>query len=109
MIIGKSTHTLRDVQEANQLGLDYVLFGPVFPTPSKPARDEDDIPGLRGLARAVGTASVPVLALGGVTPERVSVCLDAGAYGVAGIRALFSPEDPQENWTQIQEALRSEE
>lgn len=108
LIVGQSTHTIDEVREASRVDLDYVLFGPVFPTPSKPDRGEDDIPGLRGLERAADASSIPVLALGGVTPGRVRPCLDAGADGVAGIRALFGPEDPRENWTKIQETLRNE-
>lgn len=108
MIFGGSTHTIDEVREAGEVGLDYVVFGPVYPTPSKPRRDEDEIPGLRGLERAAEAAAVPVLALGGVTPERLEACLDAGAHGAAGIRALFEPEDPRENWIKFQDLLGSE-
>lgn len=104
-LYGASTHTGREVRNAEQSGTDYVTFGPVYPTPSKPNLDEDDVPGLEALSKITDETDLPVLALGGVTPSRVRDCLDAGADGVAGIRALFEPDDPAENWKRIQSTL----
>jgi thiamine-phosphate pyrophosphorylase len=105
MIVGRSTHRPEQVRTASTRGYDYVLFGPVFPTPSKPDLTVGDIPGLEGLAEATNTVDIPVLALGGVTPDRIGDCLSAGAYGVAGIRALFQPENPRRNWNKIRNEL----
>lgn len=105
MTFGCSTHTIAEVQKAEEDGWDYVTFGPVFPTPSKPELSCEEIPGLEKLSEASESVDLPVFALGGIAPERVHQCLDAGAYGVAGIRALFEPEDPRKNWQKIQQYL----
>jgi thiamine-phosphate pyrophosphorylase len=85
VLIGRSTHTLEEVERARDEGADYVTFGPVFATPGK-----GPPVGLEALARAA-TAGVPVLALGGVTLERLEDLAAAGAAGVAAIRLFQSP------------------
>lgn len=102
---GVSTHTLDEILEAETAGADYVTFGPVFPTPSKPDRTESDIPGLDGLNEVTDRTDIPVLALGGIGADDTEACLEAGAYGIAGIRALFGPRDPSNAWTKIESKL----
>lgn len=89
ILIGRSTHHPREVAEARRAGADYVTFGPIFPTPSKARYGRP--PGLEGLRRAA-EEDIPVLALGGIGPEELAPVLDAGAVGVAGIRAFHDPE-----------------
>lgn len=89
LLLGRSTHAPDEVTAAREEGADYVTFGPVYATPSKAAYGPP--PGLDGLRRAV-TASLPVLALGGVDPERLEEVAAAGAHGVAGIRAFRETE-----------------
>ncbi len=78
-----STHDVNEVVRAGLEGADLVVFGPVFPTTSKPGLVR--IPGLDGLRAACTAARIPVAALGGVTRERTPDCLAAGASAVAGI------------------------
>ncbi len=83
-ILGISCHSLEEAVEGESAGADYLVLGPIFETPSKiqygpPLRLEK----LREVTRRV---KVPVLALGGITVERVKACLEAGAAGIAGIR-----------------------
>lgn len=83
-LIGVSCHSLEDAVAAESDGADYILLGPVFETPSK-------LPygpplGLQKLQEVTTRVNVPVLALGGITLERVKSCLEAGAQGIAGIR-----------------------
>ena len=85
LIVGRSAH--RDMLGGHP-GADYVIFGPVYPTDSKPGALTA---GLQGLERAVAEAGCPVLAIGGITPARAGLCLGAGASGVAAIGA-FLPE-----------------
>ncbi|MDX1631839.1 MAG: thiamine phosphate synthase [Thermoanaerobaculia bacterium] len=88
-LIGCSTHDLEEVRAAAEGGADYVTFGPVFPTPSK-AKYGPPL-GLDALAAAAETG-VPVLALGGIFPDRFPEVADAGAAGAAGIRMFQDPE-----------------
>lgn len=85
LLLGISTHAVDEVEAARDAGADYAVFGPVYPTPSKP--DLDEIPGPEGLARAVRTG-LPVLALGGVRLERLDEIAETGAAGIAGIRCF---------------------
>jgi thiamine-phosphate pyrophosphorylase len=84
--MGVSCHSCDEVKAAEQGGADYVVFGPVFPPRSKPS----DLPprGLDALAEAARAVSIPVLALGGITPANAGSCVASGAAGVAGI-SLF--------------------
>ena len=85
-IVGVSVHTMREIQAACVEGADYVLLGHVFPTSSKESMGS--ALGVEFLRRACRKSSVPILALGGITEERISVVLKAGAAGAAGI-SLF--------------------
>ena len=82
-LIAVSTHSVDEVCQAEREEADLAVFGPVFPTPSKPGLAE--IPGLAGLRRACAAVSLPVAALGGITPDRIATCAAAGAAGIAGI------------------------
>jgi thiamine-phosphate pyrophosphorylase len=91
--VGVSTHTIEEVQAAEAARADFVVFGPVFETPSKQGLLATR--GLPGLAAATASAALPVLALGGITPERGPLCRNAGARGLACIRAILSAADPE--------------
>jgi thiamine-phosphate pyrophosphorylase len=91
LLVGVSTHTLGGVRTAREGGADFLVFGPLFFTPSKP--EADTRAGITSLHDAVEVAgSIPVLALGGVDLKNFTTCLATGAAGVAGIR-LFSDAD----------------
>jgi len=85
LLVGRSIHSLEEAEgEA-----DFFVYSPIFPTPSKPGVPAKGLEGLRRVAQA---SPIPVFALGGVTPERVEGCLQAGAFGVAAISGLMRPE-----------------
>lgn len=84
-LLGRSTHTLAAAQEAEADGADYVIFGPVWPSPSHSGAPAVGLAALAEVARAL---RIPVLAIGGVTQDRVGECLAAGAAGFAAI-SLF--------------------
>jgi thiamine-phosphate pyrophosphorylase len=87
-LITVSCHTLADIRHARQDEVDAILFGPVF---EKPLGGVEALPGqgLGALLAACTAASpTPVYALGGVTLQNASTCLDAGAAGIAGIRVF---------------------
>ena len=80
-LIGRSVHGVDDAAQA--AGADYLIAGTVFPTASKePAGTLLGLEGLRAIVAAVG---VPVLAIGGITEDRLEQVAAAGAAGVAAI------------------------
>ncbi len=82
-LIGASCHSVEEVRSAEEEGADYAVFGPVFAPLSK----SSDVAarGLEELARAASAVRIPVLALGGITPDNTASCVAAGAAGFAGI------------------------
>jgi thiamine-phosphate pyrophosphorylase len=92
-LLGVSTHSAAEAEAAGRRGADYVVFGPIHDTPAKRAYGAPQ--GLEALAVAVARATVPVLAIGGLTAERVPAVARAGAAGIAVIRALLAAADPE--------------
>jgi len=90
--IGQSVHSLAEAQAARAGGADYFMVGPVHATATHPERK----PLGMDLVRTIVALGMPVVAIGGVTPERVGDLRAAGVYGVAAIRALWDAEDPAE-------------
>ncbi len=90
-LVGVSTHTRVEAQFAEQFGADFITFGPVYATASKALYGEPR--GVAALRDVCAAVRIPVFALGGITPERIPPCLDAGAHGVAAISALTDVPD----------------
>lgn len=82
-LVGRSVHSLDAARQAEAEGADYVIFGPVWPSASHSGGSAVGVGALSEVARAV---SIPVLAVGGVTEERIAECRAAGAAGFAAIR-----------------------
>jgi thiamine-phosphate pyrophosphorylase len=85
-LIGRSVHTVDEASRADVTALDYLVFGTVFATSSKPGRAPA---GVGELAAAVAATTLPVLAVGGVTLETMPEVIRAGAAGAAAI-GLFA-------------------
>ncbi len=101
--IGASVHSLQDAIEAEIHGADWVVFGPIYDTPSK--RGFGPPQGLDKLGRVVATVRIPVIAIGGITPERVREVRHAGAQGVAVISAILTADSPAYATRRFLEAL----
>lgn len=83
-LLGASSHSIEDAIAAEAAGADYVIFGPVFATPSKEKFGAPQ--GLATLAAVCANVRAPVLAIGGISVENAAECAKAGAAGVAAIR-----------------------
>lgn len=97
-IIGVSTHRASQVEEATRGGADYLGFGPIFSTGTKP--NHDPTVGIEGLRHIRPLTQLPVFAIGGITIDSLDAVIGAGADGVAVISAIL-------NAPGIQEAVRA--
>jgi thiamine-phosphate pyrophosphorylase len=89
-LIGVSCHSSPDVARALEGGADFATFGPVFETPSKRAYGAPV--GLERLAEAA-RLGLPLLGLGGVNLSNAEAVVDAGASGLAAVRAWLEADD----------------
>ncbi len=90
--VGASVHSLEEARVAAAEGADWLIFGPVYDTPSKRAYGPPQ--GLAALERVTRAVALPVLAIGGISPERVADVRRAGAHGVAVISAILTAPSP---------------
>jgi len=103
-LIGVSTHSPGEAEAAQAGGADFILFGPVFQTESK--RQFGRPQGLNKLAEVVeAVESLPVIAIGGISLENVSRCLQHGAAGVAAIGLLKDSNNLAATVRSIREAI----
>lgn len=86
LVCAASCHSPAELARAGALALDFAVLGPVRPTPTHP-----DVPamGFDGFARAVEGTTLPVYALGGLSAGDLPAAIDAGAHGIAAIRAAW--------------------
>jgi thiamine-phosphate pyrophosphorylase len=91
--VGVSTHTLPQVEAAEQTSADYIAFGPIFPTTTK--ERPDAVVGLALLAQARARTRKPLVAIGGMTLERAAETYRAGADSLAVVRDLIRARDPR--------------
>ena len=85
LLLGASAASAVEARDAETCGAAYIGAGPVWATPTKP--DADPPIGLEGLAEICRAVSVPVIAIGGVDASNAADCIQAGAAGVAVVRA----------------------
>ncbi|MEX5214852.1 MAG: thiamine phosphate synthase [Nitrospiraceae bacterium] len=90
-LIGISTHTPDQVRAATLEGADYLGFGPIFATSSKP--DHEPVVGVEGLAAIRPLTSLPIFAIGGIQPSTYRSVLSSGANGAAVMSALLTAPD----------------
>jgi len=88
--IGRSVHSVDEARVAVAEGADFLVVGSIYETPSHSGRAAVGT----GLLLETAKLGRPVIAIGGITPERIPELKAAGAYGVAAIRALWQADDP---------------
>ena len=103
VLVGASTHSVEESIEAEAAGADWVTFGPVYDTPAKRAYGPPQ--GLASLEKVARAVRIPVVAIGGITPERVPELRAAGAHGVAVISAILGADSPGTATRRFLEAL----
>ncbi len=84
-----AVHSVEALQRAERSGMDAVVFGSVYAPGSKPG----DAAGLHALREVCDAATIPVLAIGGLTPDRVADCIDAGAHGAGVVSGILAAPD----------------
>ena len=90
-LLGVSVHSEKEAGEAAESGADYLFLGPLFETPSHPGVAAMGAELMDGVSSRV---DIPVVGIGGVTPERTVAVLASGAHGVAAIRGIWDAPSP---------------
>src|SRR5262249_11638972 len=94
-LIGVSTHSLDEIRTAESGGADFVVFGPIYDTPSK--REYGAPVGLENLAEVCQATRLPVLAIGGITLANFRKTMDCSAAGIAAIGLFTDPNNIEQN------------
>lgn len=102
-LIGGTATNVEQARQAAGEGADYIGFGPVFPTQSK--EDPASVKGLAGLQEVCAAVSLPVIAIGGMTADRVSDVLEAGAHGLATLSAVVLARSPERAAQKFRKAI----
>ncbi len=90
-LIGVSTHRMEEVDQATREGADYLGFGPIFDTGTKP--DHEPVVGIEGLRQARARTRLPIIAIGGLTLANSRSVVEAGADGIAVVSTVAKASD----------------
>jgi thiamine-phosphate pyrophosphorylase len=101
-LIGRSAHRIHEVEQARADGADYVELGTVFASWSHPGGATIGVQGIQAAARI----GIPLLAVGGITPENAADVIRAGANGVAVISTVLAAPDPGRAAERLAQAVR---
>jgi len=101
-LIGRSTHSLGQAQLAVNEGADYIAVGPVYPTPTKEGRAAV---GTALVSRVAGIVDRPLVAVGGIDHDNAAAVVEAGAHGIAVVRAVYDAVDPAEAARRLHELI----
>ncbi len=92
-IIGLSTHSVAQMRAACGHAPGYVGVGPVYATPTK--KKPDPVIGITGMKEMIGQATVPAVAIGGITLENLPLVLSAGAKNFCMVRPVTTSAEPE--------------
>lgn len=102
MIVGASIHSVESALSAARAGADYLIAGHVFETGSKPGQAGR---GLRFIEHVCSAVSIPVIAIGGITPGNTPDVLATGVHGIAVLSGILSSADPEGAAKQYENAI----
>ncbi len=102
LIVGKSTHTLEQAREAQREGADYIGFGPIFATPTKPGYKPI---GLKEIQQAHVDVTLPIFCIGGIKIDNLAGVIAAGAQRVAIVSGLLKAPDIADYARQVKRLL----
>lgn len=103
LIAGKSAHSIESAKQAEENGYDYILFGPIYRTPSKINFGKPK--GVKELKKVCEAVNIPVFAIGGINPSRVEKCIEAGAKGVAVIGSIIKSDNIKKTVLEFKKSL----
>lgn len=90
--LGYSAHSAPEILQAEADGADFILFGTIFPSATHPGEPTAGVEGLREMAHIT---TLPLIAIGGMTPARVGAVRAAGAHGIAVLGGVWWAGEPQ--------------
>jgi len=90
-LVGVSVHSIERAVQTENEGADFIVFGTVFETRSKPELPEPA--GTQPIVEITQKVSIPVFAVGGITPPRAKMCIDAGALGIAVLSSIMQSDN----------------
>ncbi|MFJ8089117.1 thiazole tautomerase TenI [Lysinibacillus sp. NPDC095746] len=91
LTVGCSIHSVEEGKKVQRLGADYVIYGHIFSTQSKPGLEPR---GLEELKKLTGSLDIPVIAIGGIAPENTKQVINSGADGIAVMSGVLNADDP---------------
>ncbi|WP_221807402.1 thiamine phosphate synthase [Paenibacillus illinoisensis] len=100
--LGVSVHSLHEARVAEERGADYLFYGHVFSSSSKPGSKPR---GLSALSEICSAVSDPVIAIGGIGPANIAAVRAAGASGAAVISSIWTSDNPQRAAAALRQAL----
>jgi thiamine-phosphate pyrophosphorylase len=103
--IGASIHSVEEIRPAEQAGADFLVFGPVYFTPSKAGFGAPQ--GLEALKRIVKTSTIPVYGIGGITDQNIGAVRATGARGIALISGIIAASEPRDSARALINLFRS--
>ena len=102
-LLGVSVHAVEEAVQAESQGADYIIFGPIYETPSKQMFGPPL--GIHTLEKACRLVRIPIIGIGGVTAARAREMRQAGAFGVAVITAILGAEDVESATRELLDAV----
>lgn len=101
--IGCSVHSIKEAIEAEKLSVDYLVYGHIFESDSKKGVAPR---GVTNLQEVTQHTSIPVIAIGGITPENTQNVLKIGASGIAVLSGVLLADDPLQAVRRYREQMK---